>query len=672
MRRSSLPNVTDLQPLTLPSPPSAWPSASRPDFPADFTADSTSGNESGGEAWAAWLRTRCDDQLAEAARLVKELKAPAADALTAWNDIHVALSNCFAAASLMAQVHPDDEIRTQAEHAEVEASRFRTDLMLDIEVYAALAAVDPDALEDPKARRVLELSLRDFRRAGVDRDEATRARLRELNERHTELGQAFTRAIREDARATRLRPEQLRGLPADWIETHPPGEDGLVEVGTSYPDTVPFLSYAEDAEARRAVLTTFLNIAWPDNDAILSELLEVREEVSRLLEYAGWPDYDAEVKMIGSGAAIAEFIDTITADAEAAGRRDLAVLLERARQDDPELTTIDASNWRYYAEVVRRERFDVDAQQVREYFDFPKVRAGLLAVTGRLFGLSWTPVPEAPVWHPDVTAYDVSLEDEGLLGRIYLDLHPRPGKYNHAAQFDLVSGVAGRQLPEGVLVCNFPRGLMEHTDVVTLFHEFGHLVHHVLAGRHRWARFSGVATEWDFVEAPSQLLEEWAWDAAVLQSFAINAAGEPIPTSLVERMRRADEFGKGFLARTQMFYAAISLLFHSERPADLTSRMLELQDRYSLIAPIPDTHFHTGFSHLEGYTSGYYTYMWSLVIAKDLFSTFDHHDLFAPEVARRYRDRVLAPGGSKDAAELVQDFLGRPYDSRAFKEWLDR
>ena len=216
-------------------------------------------------------------------------------------------------------------------------------------------------------------------------------------------------------------------------------------------------------------------------------------------------------------------------------------------------------------------------------------------------------------------AYDVDLTDtDQHLGRIYLDLHPREGKYKHAAQFDLVRGIAGRQLAEGVLVCNFPRGLMEHSDVTTLFHEFGHLVHHVLAGRGEWVRFSGVATEWDFVEAPSQMLEEWAWDADVLRTFARNAAGEQIPAELVAKMRRADDFGKGYNARTQMFYASMSYWFHVDIPEDLTERTRELQTRYSLFPYVEGTHIQASFGHLEGYGSGYYTYMWSLVIAKDL------------------------------------------------------
>jgi thimet oligopeptidase len=414
----------------------------------------------------------------------------------------------------------------------------------------------------------------------------------------------------------------------------------------------------------------FLNRAWPENDQVLAEILQLRREKATLLGYADWASYDAEVKMIGEGSAIPDFIDRISDLAGPSARRDYGILLARLQQDHPEIEQFSSVDRAYYSELIRRERFDVDSQQVRAYFDFSKVRAGLLDVTGRLFGLSYVPAPDATVWHEDVACYDVMIDGQRL-GRIYLDLHPRPGKYSHAAQFSLVEGVEGRQLPEGALVCNFPRGLMEHHDVVTLFHEFGHLVHHILAGHHDWVRFSGVATEWDFVEAPSQLLEEWAWDPHVLATFAIDRAGRPIPPELVARMRAGEEFGKGYLAKVQMFYAAVSYRLHHDVPSDLTEAVRALQARYDLFGYVPDTHFQASFGHLEGYTSAYYTYMWSLVIAKDLFTAFDLGAMLDTAVSYRYRDRVLSPGGSKDAADLVADFLGRPYSFDAFRAWLE-
>jgi thimet oligopeptidase len=626
--------------------------------------------------WQDWYSARCDENLARARDLVTSLKEgttgsrPGPDTLRLWNDVNIALGNAFAVSSLLSQVHPEESVRSAAEKGEQEAHRLLTELGLDRDLYDVLAGVDPDTL-DENARRVLRLSLRDFRRAGVDQDESVRDRIRELSERETEVAQEFSKNIRDDVRSVRLDPDQLDGLPADYVQAHPPGPDGAVEITTDYPDYIPFMSFARDRFARRALVQEFLNRAWPVNDRLLKELLELRDEHAKILGYADWPSYDAEVKMIKEGSAIPRFVDRITAAAEESAQRDYDVLLDRLRVDLPEAVALDTTDKAYYAEVIRRERFEVDAHEVREYFDFAKVRAGLLQVTGRLFGLEYVPVQDAPTWHADVASYDV-LADGALLGRIHLDLHPREGKYKHAAQFDLVPGVAGRQLAEGVLVCNFPRGLMEHGDVVTLFHEFGHLVHHVLAGRHAWVRFSGVATEWDFVEAPSQMLEEWAWDADILQSFATNAAGEPIPAELVDKMRAANEFGKGYHARTQMFYAALSYQVHRQVPDDITELVRQLQATYDLFAYVPDTHFQASFGHLEGYGSGYYTYMWSLVIAKDLFSAFDPDDLFDTGLAHRYRDRILAAGGSRDAADLVEDFLGRPYSFDAFEAWLNK
>ena len=645
MALARLAPVTELAPLTLPA--------------ADDYLD--------------WVSSTSEASLDRARTLVAELKAdPPASALATlqrWNEVVLAIGNASARGELFSEVHPDSGVRDAAEKAALAAQQLATELGLDTELYAIFAAVDPAGL-DPEASRLLEKTLRDFRRSGVAADEPTRARVKEIRDRLTVLGQTFARTIREGTRSIKVRPEQLEGLPADWVEAHPAGEDGVVTVTTDYPDAIPFRTFARDADARRELVVAQLTIGYPDNVEVLREIFGLRAELATLLGYDNWPDFDAEVKMIGTGDAIGAFIDKIADAALEPARRDVDILLARLRQDRPDATHVESSDSGYYAEVHRREELDVDAQQVRTYFDFGKVRAGLLDVTGRLFGLTYSPV-DVPVWHEAVRAYDVSRTDGGApLGRIYLDLHPREGKFKHAAQFTLTNGVAGRQVPEGVLVCNFPTGLMEHDDVVTLFHEFGHLVHHLVGGQQAWAEFSGVATEWDFVEAPSQMLEEWAWDPSVLGSFATNAAGEPIPADLVERMRAADDFGKGYFARTQMFYAALSYRLHLENPDDLVARTRELQEQYSLFPYMDGTCMPTSFGHLDGYGSGYYTYMWSLVIAKDMFSVFDRADLFAPEVATRYRDRVLAAGGTKDAADLVADFLERPYNFDAYAAWL--
>ncbi|WP_418060928.1 M3 family metallopeptidase [Pimelobacter simplex] len=633
------------------------------------------------DAWPAWVRDRSAAELARATALVDDLRAnPPADpfaVLRQWDRAAGHLGNVAALGSLFGNVHPGSEVRDLGDAAEQEAERVATAWGLDRALYDVFAALDDSAVAaDPVAARLLAKVRNDFRRSGVDKDEATRTRIAQVRERITELDQEFSRVTRDDVRTIRVTPAQLDGMPADWLAEHPVDDEGMVTVTTDYPDSVPVRMFARDQEVRRAITVAFLDRGWPATDALLTELFTLRHELATTVGYADWPSYDADVKMIGEGPAIPAFIDKIAAAAEEPMRRDLDQLLARYRRDFPDATEVPGYDYNHYAELVRVEEYEVDAQRVRTYFDFGKVRQGLLDVTGRLFGLRYEPV-DVPVWHEDVTAYEV-LRDGAAIGRIYLDLHPREGKYKHAAQFTLTDGVAGEQLPEGVLVCNFSRGLMEHDHVVTLFHEFGHLLHHVLAGHGDWFRFAGVATEWDFVEAPSQMLEEWAWHADVLRTFATDAAGTPIPAELVAAMRAADDYGKGIYARTQMFYAAMSYWFHADRAdaaagaPDLTARMIELQERYAALPYLPGTHMFASFGHLGGYSSAYYTYMWSLVIAKDLFSAFEESDLFAPAVAHRYRDRVLAPGGSGDAADLVADFLGRPFAFDAYAAWLAR
>ena len=628
-----------------------------------------------------WVRTRAQEGIAAATELIRGLRetpptgeSGALAALRIWDEAALQLGNVAAMGSLYGNVHPDESVRSAAEKAEQDVMRLLTELSLDRGLFEVFSGLDAAGL-DEQASRLMTKVLADFTRAGVDQDDETRARITAISERLTEIDQEFGKVIRDDVRSIRVTPERLAGLPQDFIDAHPADDEGLVTVTTDYPDAVPTRMFAHDQDVRRDMTLAFLDRGWPATDPLLREMFDLRHELANLVGYSDWAAYDADVKMIKEGPAIPAFIDKISDAAAGPMKRDLAILLERYRADHPDADRVLNFDATYYEELVRKEQYDVDSQRVRTYFAFDKVRQGLLEVTGRLFGLRYDRISDANVWDADVAAYDViDLAREGaVIGRIYLDLHPRAGKYKHAAQFTLTDGVAGRQLPEGVLVCNFSRGLMEHDDVVTLFHEFGHLVHHVLGGHVEWARFAGVATEWDFVEAPSQMLEEWAWDPDILSSFATDEAGEPIPTELVEAMRRSDDFGKGYTARVQMFYAAMSYYFHVERPDDLTARMIELQEQYSAWPYLEGTHMFASFGHLGGYSSAYYTYMWSLVIAKDLFSAFDANDLFdaaGSGVARRYRDRVLAPGGSRDAADLVADFLGRPYTFDAYAAWL--
>jgi len=600
--------------------------------------------------------------------------------LRAFDRAFASLSEAGARASLCRNVHPDAVMRAAAEAAEQEVAALATELSLDRGLYEALAGLDA-AGADPVSGYFLTKALRDFRRAGVDKDDATRARVQALQEELVRIGQEFGRHIKDDVRKVRVMPDELDGLPEDWRRAHPVGSDGTVLVSTDATDYVPFMTYARSERARAALWREYRLRAHPGNLQVLDRLLAGRAELARLLGYPSWAAYVTEDKMIGSDRNAADFIEKIAGLSGARMEKEYRQLLDRKRRDVAAAARVEPWDSTFLQERVKAEQYGFDAQSVRPYLEYGRVRDGLLAVTGELFGVTWRPAPEAPRWHPDVEAHDVADAATGEpLGRIYLDMHPREGKYKHYAQFTLASGVAGERLPEGVLVCNFPQprpgapALMEHGDVKTFFHEFGHLLHHVLGGCTRFAGHSGVATEWDFVEAPSQMLEEWVWDPAVLARFARHVeTGAPIPAEMVARMKAADEYGKGLQVRQQMFYAAVSLELHRRPPEglDTTAAVAELQARYTPFRHVDGTYFHESFGHLDGYSAIYYTYMWSLVIAKDLFAEFHRAGLMDPATARRYRRAVLEPGGSKPAAELLRDFLGRETRFEAYQAWLE-
>ncbi|MFJ4037306.1 M3 family metallopeptidase [Microbacterium sp. NPDC090007] len=599
-------------------------------------------------------------------RLIAETELSLRERLALWNAADVALAEAAAPSHLLSESHPDAGVRDVAEKQAQLVDAVQSRRLLDTTLWAVFSDADDSGL-DPDEQRFLAQVRRDFRRGGVDLSEADRERVRELADRDTALSLTFSRNIREGRREIRVPASSLEGLPADFLDEHPADSDGLVTLTTEYTDLMPVREYARDRAVRHALVGAYNDLAWPDNESVLAELLAVRAERAALLGYGDWADYETETRMIGSSAAVASFLDEVAAAAAPAAAAEYDRVLARLQRDDPGAEAVTIADFWYVLGALKREEYDVDAQLVRSYFRFDRVLDGVLATTGRLLDVSYLPV-EAPSWHDDVRTYDV-VRDGERLGRIHLDLHPRDGKYNHAACFGLAPGIEGRALPESVLLCNFSRGLLEHDEVVTFFHEFGHLVHDILGGHQKWARWTGVATEWDFVEAPSQLLEEWAWDAGALASFARNDAGEPIPADLVARMRTADAFGRGLEVTRQLGHATTSYRLHVDRPADLPTAVDGYYRAASPVTPLDGSHSYAGFGHLTGYGACYYTYQWSLVIARDLLSAFGD-DLFDGDTATRYRREILEPGGTRDARDLVRAFLGRESTFDAYRGWL--
>jgi len=565
-------------------------------------------------------------ELAEAQDLLVQLEAlegpgTVKTVLEPLNDLLMIVSTGASSANLQANVHPDPAMRSAAEEAQQTFSNLNTDIGLSRPIYEAVAGLDISG-EATDTRRFVELILRDYRRSGVDKDEELRERVRQLQEELVVIRQEFGRNIREDVRSIQLAGvEDLDGLPQDYIDAHLPGEDGAITITTDYPEFYPYMTYAHSERKRKGLYHAFLQRAYPQNLDVLDQMMDRRYELANLLDYPTWADFVTEIQMIKTSQATQAFVDQLTEAARPALERDMALLLERLKQIDPEATSIGIWQRYYLPELISRETYDYDSQETRPYFAYDKVRDGLLTLTSKMFGVTYTRLEET-AWHPNVEVYQL-WSGEDLLGKFYLDMHPREGKFKHGGLFTIAPGVTGKQLPEAAIVCNFPGGendqpgFMGHNQVRTFFHEFGHLLQVLFSGHHRWISLSGIA-EFDFVEVPSTIMEEWTWDLASLHTFATNADGEPIPEELVSRMQASRMFAHALWIQRQVALSAIALNFYNRDPQDVntTTLLKEVQDRYNPYQYMDDTYLQCNFSHLSGYSALYYTYLWSMVIAR--------------------------------------------------------
>jgi len=599
--------------------------------------------------------------------------------LSPYDDAVEELDTVGNQSGLMQVVNPDANVRDRAQAMVQKVSAVATALSLNPAIFHALSGMDISKA-DPATQHYVNRTLLEFRLAGVDKDDATRARIQSLNDDIIKLATQFQRNTQESQLKVVVKNQaELEGLPGDYINLHKPAADGSITLTSDSPDVTPVLDFAHSAELRRRMYLAYEDRAYPQNVTVLAGLLKKREELANLLGYKHWSDLNAVDKMALNSQTISHFIDQIDAASRPVADREYQMLLALARKQRPSLTQISTPDRRYYFEQLRRMEFDFNSEAARPYFPYDRVQQGILDVASRLFKVKFRPANDAVTWDPSVSSFDL-FEGDHRLGRIYLDMHPRPGKDQWFSSDPILDGKRGQQLPEATLICNFSGGkpgepgLMEYGEVTTFFHEFGHLMHWIFQGQQQWAGFGGNL-ENDFAEAPSQMLEEWMHDPKVLATFANHfQTGKPIPADLVRRANRADAFGRGLWARRQLVYTNVSFDLHNTTPdpAKLENALADNTKRFLPYGPVQGDHEIASFVHVVGYSSAYYTYLWDKVIAEDFFNKFDRNDLLAPEIALRYRSTVLEKTGSMPANDLVKSFLGRPQTMDAFVIWLNQ
>ncbi len=619
------------------------------------------------------VKTACDALQADTRRLQQQVPAvPDADLLGALDALQRREDDTLGPTALMAAVHPDKAVRNAAEACSLRQQPLSDSFLQNERVHARLLALKPADAIDAHYRQDLLDAMED---AGVALPKRQRDRARALAARIAAHTQDFERRLRDDPARVALSPVQLEGVPASAWSAAPKDTRGRHLLRLDTPTYLAVVENATQADTRERIWRAMHNLGGAPNLHTLGELARLRHERAALFGHASYADGVLRRRMAGNEAGVQQFLDEVRQAVSARERSDLQTLREAKAKhlNQPlERTTVRRWDVAYYLERVRSEQFAVNAEQFRRHFPSQAGLGFLFRLAERLFGVRFESMSSA-LWHPDAQAFAVSDAQSGdHLGVLFTDLYPRPGKYSHAAVWGFRSGSTAAHRPgAAALVANLSREGLTLYELETLLHEFGHAMHGLLS-RTRYASQNGLNTPLDFVEAPSQMLEDWLYDPQALAWMQGGCDACPaVPATQLEQAERARHFGKGIAFARQHLYASYDLALYghaSVEPMMLWSRM----EAATPLGHVAGTRFPAGFEHVAGgYAAGYYGYLWSLALAEDLRTAFTKDKLDAA-AGRRYRDEVLAPGAQVPPADSMRQFLGRAPNREAFFRWLGR
>lgn len=620
------------------------------------------------------VKSRCDAGLKGARQRVAQLEKRKLDAgwLAAFDDLTVYFEDHQGPNDFILNVHPDKAIRDAAQACSLRWADFSSSLGQNEKIYRALQkAPKADAIDGEFAR----LASAQFEDSGVALPPAKRARAKQILDTLTELDQQFNKNIRDAGTRVAFTEAELQGVPASVWEKVPRDAQGRIVLGVDYPSYVPVMRSAESEAARERMWRAKTNEGGTANLALLEKIVTLRGEYARLFGFDNYVDFNLRRRMARDGATATRFLDSVTGAVNARERDELKELRAAKAQHlgtPLEQTTVQRWDASFYGERVKRQKFNVDQNAFRPYFPPQASLEFSMRIIEKLMGVKYERIANK-LWHDEAQTYVVSDAASGQpIAQMYVDLYPRDGKYNHAAVWPL-RGSATRiqRTPAAALVVNFDRSGLTLDEVETLLHELGHAVH-VNLSKTRYAATAGTTVMHDFVEAPSQMLEDWVYDKNVLKLMQeVCPSCKPVPDAMVEQAQAAKHDGKGGQFGRQHLYASYDLALHQAakpEPLPLWARM----EGATPLGHVPGTMFPAGFAHIaSGYGAGYYGYLWSLVVAMDLRTAFAADKLDAA-AGKRYRDAVLGQGAQKPAPELVKDFLGRESNSQAFFEYLKK
>ena len=585
---------------------------------------------------------------------------------------------------LMSAVHPDSALRLQIEKTLISVNNYLFGLNLNEALYNALKdfSSSGEAQRLPASRRLfLDKTLLKYKRSGFDLQPAQREEVKKLRLHIDRLSMNFSNNIASASAKLTISPKDTTGLRRDFLAPRK-NATGNYDIDLSKPSYIEFMKYCPSDSLRKQLFRLYNNRAVPENLPIIDSLLHYRQKMAVLLGYKSYAEYTIEEKMAKKPQVVWSFENSLIDMLHEKAKIDYDLLLKaKSTYLKKKATTIEEWEQTFYLEKISQTDYKIDQREVSQYFELNNVIQGLFQITQRLFGLKYEEISNPQVWHKEVRMFNCyDSESNKLLGRFYLDLFPRAKKYTHAAMFTITPGMliepGNKEIPEAALVCNFPKpegdkpALLFSYDVETFFHEFGHLIHGLVAGAELSSQSGPESTPQDFAEAPSQIYENWAYQKATLTLFAKHyQTGQIIPDELITKMIAIKTLNSGLDALRQLFYATLDMTLHdkytpytSETTTDVIKK---LKKKITWFDVPDDTYLLASFGHFVTYPAGYYGYMWSKVYAQDMWSIFEDKGMLNSDLGRQYRQKVLEPGGSKDPMDLVKNFLGREPNTKA-------
>ncbi|WP_338792244.1 M3 family metallopeptidase [Bernardetia sp. MNP-M8] len=597
-----------------------------------------------------------------------------------WDELTHKLSSISGIIFLLAHTSSDEKVYKQANQSVQVLQRYGNSLSLNEELYKAIKKYsqsdDARWLKGYKKKFIKE-TVGEFERNGFALVQQDRDILRTMKDQLSDLSNEFSRNIAEHQDQIIISEDDIEGLPEDYKNRHRM-ENGMYKITLDSPSYRPFMRYAKNEKYRKELYIKYLNRGNPKNTGVLIKTIALRKQMANLLGYKTYAQYVIEERMAKTPDTVWSFEEELTKKVKPKAEKDYKELLSIAEGKE------ELQGWEtgYYNNILLEKNYNLNSEEVKQYFELNNVFKGIFNICKNLFGIDFIKMYHHSVWHEDVIVYEVRKKNK-VVGKMYLDLYPRPNKYSHAACFGLVSGretERGYQTPHTALVCNFPPStsdspsLLSHDQVTTVFHEFGHGLHQLLT-QSPLAAFAGTNVARDFVEVPSQLFENWAWDYDILKEFALHhKTGEVLPKELFDKMVAAKNVGSGLFTLQQILYGTFDLTLHDtyDPLVDASPNELfnTLQRQITLTPPVEETDFPSGFGHLMGYAAGYYGYLWAKVYAEDMFSVFEKAGLLNPKVGKMYVDKVLSKGGSEDEMSQIKSFLKREPKQEAFLKSL--